>query len=118
LLTGHIQIKIDVVSPIELSFDFIDVNFQKYIIHELHDKSYLHGSGRPVRTVEFESALELSAHSDASGRLFRQHAVSHSGGVRPPEDRCRVGTVFNVRLFGPRQRFERGCLPFASNDHT
>ena len=42
-----------------------------------------------------------------SGQPFR--------GIRPPEDRCRLGMVFDVSLFGRRQRFRRGRSTFSSN---
>ena len=65
---------------------------------------------------------EIISISRAQGCAFRRirpvvptTSVQPFRGIRPPEDRCRMGMVFDVRLFGPRQRFRRGCPTFASN---
>ena len=76
------------------------------------------GSGRKKRDSA-TGFLPLKAVSCAFRRIRLVVPTTSGQGfrsIRPSEGRCRTGMVFDVRLFGLRQLFRRGCPAFASND--
>ena len=95
----------------EYARDFFDL----IIIDECHRGSARDDSNWREILEWFEPATQICAFRrirsvipTTSGQSFRS--------IRSPEDRCRIGMVFDVRLFGPRQLFRRGFETFASND--